>query len=158
MSLVNISLAKDIHLNFIRATWLKSYFSEHSRFCENLTWEVYVAFHPHIIENLLVRSKLLVAEPANERDVCVGYFAYEPPRSAHFVYVKHAFRKLGVASELFRASGLDPSSIQYSHRTGNCNWLHGSYIRVDDVGGRRKQIFKAGKFPAMVYNPYSVFN
>lgn len=157
MSLVNIQDGSQEHHNFIKATWLKTYFSSGSRFCENMTPEVYYAHHPELLEKILKRSKVLVAQSKNDPDVTVGYLVYEPDNVIHFVYVKHTFRRFGVATSLLIRSGLRPDACSYTHRTGDCVWVHGSYYKEIE-NGQNVRKFRDGKYPGLTYDPYGAFN
>lgn len=68
------------------------------------------------INDMLVQSLTLIACPENDPDLIAGYFIFTHD-CAHYIYVKESFRKLGVAAELFKASGLSVKGLTVSHLT-----------------------------------------
>lgn len=104
----------------------------------------------------MARSKVIVAQSLDAPDLCVGYFVYEPPSIAHYLYVKFDFRRFGVAKKLIEHSKLDLNESSYSHRTGDCVWLVGSFYRELE-GAVRVRKFRAGKYPKATYDPYTAF-
>jgi hypothetical protein len=155
-NLVSIHPSDASHYNFIKSTWLKSFFLGSSRFCENMTSEVYYEFHPQVVERILKRSKCLVAQSRENPDVTVGYIVYEEPSIVHYLYVKHQFTGFGVAKLLFKESGIG-KKFSYTHRTGNCVWIIGATKREKDSTGKKVQVVIEGKYPQAVYIPYKAF-
>lgn len=152
-NIVTISRAKPEHYNLISATWTNGFFHGGSKFCENLSWEVYKEFHPRLIASVLSRATVLVASPKEEPEVCIAYFVYEP-EVAHFLYVKYLFRNYGVARELWKASGLSDRA-SYTHRTKEMGWVQGHWKLVDK-GLDKVKVFIPGKMPTLIYNPYQI--
>lgn len=153
MNLVDIQKSAPEHLGFIRHSFIKGFYTSYGRFCENMTPEVYDAHHPAIIDRILRRSEILIATSKEHPDLLVGYFIYEPPDIAHFLYVRHDFKRFGIATELFKKSDLDAKNCRYTHRTGDCVWIHGAYYK-EKTGVGSVQKFKKGKYPELIYNPY----
>ena len=122
--------AKGSDLNFIYSTWLESfrYDSHLGRSCRNV---IYFDQYPRVVDYILVRSKVLVVCYPQDEDVIFGYIVYEP-MIAHYLFVKQAFRNLGIAKMLYIAAG-EPKV--YTHQT-----------RMLDLGERD-----------LVYNPLKLF-
>jgi hypothetical protein len=151
-SLVTIHPSDASHYNFIKSTWLKSFFSGSSRFCENMTYEIFIEFHPYVVDRILERAKVLVAKSKESPDVTVGYIVYEEPSLVHYIYVKRSFRGYGISRTLFLASGISKKFI-YTHRTGDCVWIIG-FMKREKKDGQSVQVFVEGKYPEAIYNPY----
>ena len=99
-------------INFIYSTWLGSYRydSDLGKSCRST---VFFAHYPAVIDYILERSKVLVVCYAQEPDVIFGYIVHGP-MVAHYIYVKQAFRGLGLARMLYVAAG-EPKV--YTHKT-----------------------------------------
>lgn len=69
------------------------------------------------VDALLDRSRVLVACQPDDEDAIVGWAAVEPGGipTVHYVYVKHPFRRYGVAKALL--SPLKGESVAYTHET-----------------------------------------
>ncbi len=137
------------HNNLIKDSWLKSFYYT-SKFCENLDWEVYFPNQSELIDRLLKKSKIIIAESLDNPDVVVGYIVYEGD-IVHYVYVKHVFKRFGIAKELYTHTGL--RNFRYTHRTSDCNWLFG-YIKKEKMEERMVKIYMPGRLPDCKYNPY----
>lgn len=56
----------------------------------------------------------------------IGYLVYEPERNVfHFLFVKAAFRKLGVAKRLLH--GIDFKKAVFTHWTKDMDWITKRY-------------------------------
>lgn len=156
-NLVTTHLADDTHQNFIKSTWLKAFFTGKAAFCENMTPDTFYSNHKKIIERILKRGTVIVAQSISDPDVTVGYLVFEKPDVIHFVYVKHAFRRFGIAREMFEKSGVDQNNFTYTHRTGDCSKLIGFTKREQDTFGNWSvRVFVPGKLPKGIYNPYKM--
>lgn len=102
------------------ATWLRSY-RHGSQFPRHIDEKTYFASHHTVIEQLLERSEVRVAHPVNDSDVILGWSVVETiaPLSVvvHFVYVKPAFRRAGIARQLLTPTVTMAERVQYSHDT-----------------------------------------
>ena len=129
---------KDGDVNLIYSTWLRS-FLYNSPITESIRSDIYFPNHQKVLDRILVspETKIKVLVLKEDDRVIVGYIVYQDPQ-VHFIYVKPAFRKEGVASELLEDMGLprDLKDVQYSHMT----W--------DSI-----KLKIAGKWKA-IYNPY----
>jgi Acetyltransferase (GNAT) family len=73
-----------------------------------------------VFEGILRHGRVLVACLDEGPAAIVGWLSYieDPLNPAlHFVYTKHPFRRMGVATTLLEAAGLRGNAIQHSHST-----------------------------------------
>ena len=125
---------------FIFSSWLKHY-KNRSYFAKRIRNSIFYKWHHIIIENILDRpaTVVMVAHPEGEPDVILGFIVGEvvPENSVvHFVYVKPAFKRMGIAKHLFKKSKLDQAEF-FTHWTFDCDEL----LR---------------KLPNIVYDPYRI--
>lgn len=83
--------------NFILSTWLKSY--RDANFCKGVPSEIYYKEHGRIVEWLLANHSTLIAVDPEAPNVIWGW-VNGTSKTLNYVYVKHAFRKMGVAKTL----------------------------------------------------------
>jgi ribosomal protein S18 acetylase RimI-like enzyme len=116
-------------IGFIFNSWLKSYKS--SKFTEQIPNEIYYAEHHKIIENLLQQYNVIIA--ANQEDpnqlygfICAGLT--DGIFTLHYLYVKHTFRRMGIANSLLNAfeHNSDYAAI-YTHKTRSATSLAEKY-------------------------------
>lgn len=130
---IEIRLGKPEDLDFILATWLRTY-RHHSQFAKKISNPVFYENHQKIIERILERgAQVRVVHPVGEPDTILGYSCLENNNNipvVHFIYIKKAFRDFGLAKKLvWETEGY------FSHLTDNLDLsLH----------------------PKFVYNPYLV--
>lgn len=98
MQEVKIRAAKPSDIAFIYATWLRSYRSDND-FAASMRSSIYFAFYRTVIDQLLMDSKVSVAYLSDDPDIIFGY-CVSNGEVLHYVYVKEAFRKLGIAHKL----------------------------------------------------------
>lgn len=120
-------------VNFIFATWLKSY-KHSSAFASRIPDKLFFKGHHAVLERLLPRCEVLITTLAGEPNTIIGYAVLEPS-VIHFVYVKKPFRQMGVASGLL--AHIDPNACIYTHETQM--WRH-----------------LLLKWPNAQYNPYAL--
>jgi hypothetical protein len=103
-------------LAFIFHTWLKSY-RYNSPATLHISHEVYFAKHHQVAEAILKRSVVPVACLRATPNVLVGFAVLElaAPICIHWIYVKNAWRRLGVAKRLL--GEIDPNLCVHSHWT-----------------------------------------
>lgn len=125
---------------FIASSWSKSYQS--SAAVRNVRTSLYFDRQKQTILHLLQRSQCLVICLREDEDAILGYVVFEKD-VLHFVYVKEAWRKHGIATRLVSAAGLDIPNARYSHR----------------AEGENKSIEKIlrSKLPNWKYDFWSVF-
>lgn len=124
-------------LNFILSSWLKSY-RQSSQFARYIPSRLYFEWHQKVIKRILERrtTKVRVAYTPGSPEVILGYFVAEDQGDvsvAHYLYVKKAFRRFGIAKELFSNFGY----MEYTHMTDECRWI-------------------LNKVLSLVYNPYRI--
>lgn len=106
--------ATDTDASFVFSSWLRSY--SESPFARGLRRRVFFERHHRLIEELLRRPSVTVrvAALASDPVVLLGWCAGEPG-TLHYVYVKAAWRGIGIARRLV---GEIPGGVRvYSHRT-----------------------------------------
>jgi len=129
--------AKLEDLPFIYSTWLRSY-RHSSQFAKKLTNETFYDMHHRIIDAFIARGGLVyIAHPINEPGVILGYLCIEPNQSlVQYVYVKKAFRKMGIAKKLYESRKIQDSLI-FTHWTTDTDWI-------------------TKKLTNFIYNPYLI--
>ncbi len=102
---------------FIYATWLRSYRKD-SLIGANCGTDIYFQSYARIMDGLLASPKVevLIAALKEDEDIIIGYLVAEPG-VLHYVFVKDAFRKLGVARSLYEASFPDTNFTTHTHWT-----------------------------------------
>ncbi len=99
---------------FVASSWLRSY--REAPAAVAVPSRTYFYWHHRVIEVLLGRSAVLVACDPRRPDTIVGWACAEAMEGAlvlHYVYVKHSFRRAGVARALVRAlQASEPGSEQ----------------------------------------------
>lgn len=114
----------------IFATWLRAY-RHGAQFPRHIPADVYFDEHHDVIEQAIEQSVVRVATPPDDPEVILGWAAFETlqpepddptsPVVVHFVYVKPAFRRAGVARALLSPTipcVLDAGgTVYYSHET-----------------------------------------
>jgi GNAT superfamily N-acetyltransferase len=94
-------------VRWIFSSWLRSYFES-----EWAPDKVHMARHHDLISDLLLRSEVLVAHLPGEPDLFAGWICAE--RTAiHYCYVKHPYRRDGVATRLLQSLTYGPQA--YTH-------------------------------------------
>lgn len=83
---------------FVYATWLRSLYYGNSTF-RKIDKDRFFKTYPNVIKALLTRSNVDVVCLEDDPEVLLGYAVYEG-EALHFLYVKKAWRKLGIARML----------------------------------------------------------
>lgn len=111
--------ANEEDISFIFSSWLKSF--RNSQFAKNLVNSVYFTEHHKVIEKIVKSSHVIVA--CNEQDTSqiYGWICAQQVDGIfclHYIYVKHPFRKMGLARALinFFEHGKDCAGV-YTHHT-----------------------------------------
>lgn len=101
-------------ISFIYSTWLKSYRTGSGLGLASGK-HAYFLLYNSIIDQILKRDGVIptIAADPGEPQVIYGYLVAEPG-VVHYIYVKEAFRKFGIASDLYKRCG-KPKII--THRT-----------------------------------------
>lgn len=104
------ALQEDI--NFIYATWLRSYRSGSSigRQARNT---VYYREYNKVIDHLLNSSTIKVACLDDDPLIILGYAVFDRD-NIHYIFVKEAFRRLGIARRLVESSLILPETCTHT--------------------------------------------
>jgi predicted GNAT family acetyltransferase len=126
---------------FVYSTWLRNY-KHSSYFAKRIRPVTFFAGHHNIASHILKKEsvKVFVACPKDDIETILGYLVCEPDSDKqiiHFVFVKDAFRGLGVARALVEASQIDINKIHFTHWTYPVD----EFIR---------------KYPDIIYDPYKL--
>jgi len=115
---IEVRLAKPEDLNFIFSCWLRNY-RHSSQFAKKVSNAVYYKWHHKVIERIIGRgAQVRIAHPIGEPDIILGFSCLELFEDApliHFIYVKKAFRGMGIAKALLFETG----ACQFTHLTEN---------------------------------------
>lgn len=129
----------------ILGTWLEQWFRE-SYWAHRVRAREFFAGHRPLIVSILEHAQVLAACDATDADSDAGYIVFEagPRRVLDFIYVKKAFRGMGVGRALLAASGLpqDLAGVGLSHctRAWFSTKAHGLGLEA--------------RFPSAIHNPY----
>ena len=105
-------------ISFIYASWLNSYRND-SYIGMSVRKTIFYREYQTIIDSILGRGKVIVAVKPDETNIIYGYIIYEP-KVLHYVFVKEAFRRLGICKELLRAAGSPQTA---THKTRSTEFL-----------------------------------
>lgn len=126
---IRIRRANDEDIPFIFSSWLKSFRT--SWFAKLIANPIYFDQHHKVIENVLKTSEVLVA--CNNEDIgqIYGYICAERIDGVfvvHFTYIKHPFRKMGIAKELLNVFDHDLGNAAfYTHHTKSAESVTSKY-------------------------------
>jgi hypothetical protein len=137
--------------NFICATWLNSYFTS-SRFAKRITHRIFKDYHSEVIERILTNPKteVLIASSIDDPDTIFGYLVFQKYKTPilHYVYVKHAFKKMGIAAELIQKADVGFPNIIVTHWTFDLEDVLDKYPTHPEMWESR--------YPEISYIPYLV--
>jgi hypothetical protein len=102
-------------LPYVSKTYLDCLRQESSEF-RNVPPDVFQIGQQKVLARLLGSSKGVVACLPEETGAIAGWALYSSG-ILHFCYVKHSFRRLGVAKELLAAAGLLGKTVYCTHST-----------------------------------------
>lgn len=90
---------------FIYNSWLKSHRTG-AAWARDVPPQVYFAGHKKVVASLLAESEIVVACNPESPAQIFGYAVYQASSAGvlvlHYLYVKHPYRKLGIATALYR--------------------------------------------------------
>lgn len=98
LNLWTIREAREEDKDFISKTWLPGLYYGNDWY-NKIDKEVYFSTYPKVVKHFLDISKIRVACLPEDFDVILGYCVYQDNK-LHYLYVKNAWRKLGVAKSL----------------------------------------------------------
>lgn len=104
-----VRTATDDDMNFIAASWFESFWKGAMR-DTGMPFMSYKAGQDALIRRLVKASTVVVVAAAVAPDEIVGYAVREGP-VAHYVYVKQAYRRLGIGKRLVEGC------LLYTHQT-----------------------------------------
>lgn len=116
--------------NFVAASWFECYWKLHARNTP-IHYDTYKVGQDKVINRVINGGQIIVAYARNVPDEIAGYVAFDKD-VLHFLYVKKAYRHLGIGSGL-----ISPNFKRYSHDTG-----------------KRWQEFAKKK--GLIYDPYAL--
>ena len=101
----SIRPAEPADVPFLRNSWARcSNDTQHKHYRPRIPESIYMTEHHRQAAEILSRAACLVACGADDPDVVLGYIVAERVNDRpvfHYVYVKHPFRRLGIAKDLF---------------------------------------------------------
>lgn len=125
---------------FVYASWLRSVRNESPAYAMVMD-AVFFPAHHVMVERCFESSEVIMACLVDDPSVLIGFACgVSSPRPSgavlHYVYVKSAFRRMGIAAAMLKALRIDPSEgCTVTHWTRFCTQI-------------RQRI------PLAVYNPY----
>lgn len=117
---VRIRRATKRDIPFITNSWLRSL--RNAPQVQGIPNNTYYYQHHKLLEQLIPRSVVLVICNENDEDQILGWCCAEVVDTAlvvHYVYIKHPFRKLGLATRLVKLleESEQPPAIMHTHMT-----------------------------------------
>jgi hypothetical protein len=106
---------------FLYSTWLKSYRND-SETGLSVRKSIFFESYRLVLDHILQKNttKVLVACKPDEPNVIYGYMVAEPNDNVlHYVFVKEAFQRFGIANQLFQQifPNTSSGSVTITHRT-----------------------------------------
>lgn len=138
---VRIREATSEDMNFVFSSWLKSY--KPSFFSKMVEPTIYFENHHKILEKIFKTAKIKIACAKDDISQIYGYVCSDIVQGVkviHYVYVKHTFRKLGIAKALVKDAGHDSKVVSCTtHLTriaeipcAKHNILYHPYLLIDN--------------------------
>jgi len=140
---IRIRPASEADVDFIFNSWLKC--GRQSQSVKSIQNEIYY-YHQHkVIEGLLKTCTVLIACSAEDTLQIYGYLVcgkVENIDVIHFIYVKQAYRKLGIANLLLQSQNIDIRKPVFITAMVNLLFTIGRGVKK--------------KYP-LIYNPYLIY-
>lgn len=77
----------------------------------------YYSEHKHVVLNLILRSRIMIACSAEDEDQIFGWVCYEKGL-LHYIYVKTTFRNMGIGRRLLDEAGITKEKrVVFTHMT-----------------------------------------
>lgn len=102
-------------ISFIYSTWLRSY--HYDSFTKSTAKSIYFENYKLVLDHILKTAQVYVACSKEDPNVIFGYVVYEP-ETIHYVFVKEAFRRFGLAKALIKEALGGAEKAEATHRTG----------------------------------------
>jgi GNAT superfamily N-acetyltransferase len=137
---VRVRSINDNDIGFVFNAWLKSY--RDSKFAKHIPSMMYFTSHHKVIEKLLLKANTLLVCNDDDPTQIYGFLNYEIVDGIfviHYVYVKHSFRKFGLASMLLDTAGYKKD-------------VAALYTHINDTS------VKLGFKKNILFNPYLIFD
>lgn len=121
-------------LNFILNSWLKSYRS--SPFAAKMINKVYFSNHQEVIKSILADNLITVACNPEDEGQIFGYMVFNTlPGNVlliHYTYIKHTYRRMGIAKFIYDAIKTDDLGVLYTHHTKYADFLSNKLTLIFD--------------------------
>lgn len=129
---------------FVIDAWLNTF--KIGPLASRMRWPAYRANQKQVILGILSApgTSGLVAYPSgDDPEIILAFFVFErSPEfgdSAHYMYVQHHLRRMGIGAMMFKESGLSPSGLTFTQWTPDMELVFNAH-------------------PEMHYNPFIAFN
>ena len=128
-------------------SWLKSHYERGRSMWADGHPREYWTQHWELATRLIERAGVLIAHQPGAPDLFLGWVCTDPVRKVcHYVYVKHAFRRGGVATRLLsRVHGPRPV-LRYTHQPARAQlreaadklgWTYSPYALMESLDGHK---------------------
>jgi|GEM_PF-1588207 len=135
-----LRLANQEDVAFIFNSWLKSY--KTSNFAKGIEPTVFYSEHHKLLERLLKNYDTIIACSPDDSTQIYGFIngGYTDNFfTLNYVYVKHTFRRMGIAKSLFNGFVHEPGAV-------------GLFTHLNHISSKLSQKYN------MMYHPYIMFN
>lgn len=112
---IKIRLPVPEDIAFIYATWLNSYCHD-SYLGKSVRSSIFHKEYKEVIDRIIQESSALVACHTDDENVLFGYLIYKD-NTAHYSFVKEAFRRFGIAELLLKESNIALDQMVITHKT-----------------------------------------
>lgn len=102
LELISLRIAVPDDANLIFSTWLLGLYHGNNLYHE-IPKEIYFSEYKKVVTHLLGKSEIVVACLKDTPDVVLGYVVTQGT-TLHWIFVKRAWRKLGIATMLMPAN------------------------------------------------------
>lgn len=106
---------------FIYATWLNSLY--YDSWFKGIQKSVYFDNYKKVIDHILSYAKVSISCLKEDPNTILGYLVSEDPDVIHYLFVKEAFRRFGIAKSLFDHNFISPERMLITHRTRQANQI-----------------------------------
>ena len=119
--------------SFIYSSWLKSY--RNSNYAKDQCNAVFFENHKKVINSILDKSMMVVVCSQEDDNHVFGYTIYEYLAGdnllIHYTYIKHTYRKMGIAKKMIQSIRKSQNPILSSHYTSICKIIKNHIIIYD---------------------------